>query len=211
MALAFSGTKGSAKKGLYEQFEYKTGDNKIRLFGGVLARYVYWVKGRNNKNIPVECLGFNRETETFDNIEKDWVRHFYPDLKCGWAYAMLGIDTDSNTIKVVNLKKKLFEQIINASEDLGDPTDIETGWDVCFKRTKTGPLAYNVEYQLQPLKCKPTPLTDAQRELIADAAPIDEVYKRPDADAQKTFLESLMSESEESNVDSEVQEEFDIA
>ena len=40
--------------------------------------------------------------------------------------------------KVVNLKKKLWEQIITAAEDLGDPTDPESGWDVQFKRVKTG-------------------------------------------------------------------------
>ena len=68
-------------------------------------------------------------------------------------------------VKVVNLKKKLWEQIITAAEDLGDPTDPDTGWDICFKRVKTGPLPYNVEYQLQALKCKPRPLHDEERSL----------------------------------------------
>jgi len=49
---------------------------------------------------------------------------------------------------------------LTAAEDLGDPTDPETGWDVMFKRVKTGPLPYNVEYQLQVLKCKPRALDD---------------------------------------------------
>jgi hypothetical protein len=28
---------------------------------------------------------------------------------------------------VINLKKKLFEEILTAAEDLGDPTDVVTG------------------------------------------------------------------------------------
>ena len=39
-------------------------------------------------------------------------------------------------VKVINLKKKLWEQILTAEEDLGDPTDPETGWDVKFKRLR---------------------------------------------------------------------------
>ena len=86
----------------------------------------------------MECLSFDRNSERFNNQEKDWVREYYPDLKCGWSYATQCID--NGEVKVVNLKKKLWEQIITAAEDLGDPTDPETGWDICFKRVKTGPL-----------------------------------------------------------------------
>ena len=50
----------------------------------------------------------------------------YPDLKCGWSYAMQCID--GGEVKVINLE--LFEAILTAAEDLGDPTDPETGWDV---------------------------------------------------------------------------------
>ena len=42
---------------------------------------------------------------------------------------------------------------------------METGWDVHFKRVKTGPMAYNVEYQLQALKCKSRPLDEKEMEL----------------------------------------------
>ena len=28
-------------------------------------------------------------------------------------------------------------------EDLGNPTDTETGWDIFFKRLKTGPQVFN--------------------------------------------------------------------
>ena len=71
----------------------------------------------------MECLSFDRNKEAFNNKEKDWVREYYPDLKCGWSYATQCID--NGQVKVVNLKKKLWEQIITAAEDLGDPTDPE--------------------------------------------------------------------------------------
>ena len=143
MAISFNQQKGSAQKTSIKSFQYVNGDNKMRLCGDILARYVYWIKGQNDKNIPMECLSFDRNTESFNNKEKDWVREYYPDLKCGWSYATQCID--NGEVKVVNLKKKLWEQIITAAEDLGDPTDPDTGWDICFKKVKTGPLPYNVE------------------------------------------------------------------
>ena len=155
MALSFKQTKGKAQTSKVESYEYKDGENSVRLIGGVLPRYVYWVKGTNNKDIPIECLAFSRDKEKFDNLEKDWVQDYYPDLKCSWSYAVNCIDPRDGKVKVLNLKKKLFEQILTAAEDLGDPTDYDTGWDVVFKRNKTGPLAFNVEYTLQVLRCKP--------------------------------------------------------
>ena len=154
MALKFNEAQGSAKKDKIDQYTYKDGDNKLRIVGDILPRYVYWIKGENGKNIPMECLAFDRNTETFNNKEKDYVREFFPDLKCGWAYAIQGIDPADGNVKVVNLKKKLMEQIMVAAEDLGDPTDPETGWDIYFQRVKTGPMAFNVEYRLQALKCE---------------------------------------------------------
>jgi hypothetical protein len=209
MALAFGKAKGSAQKANVKQYEYKNGDNKIRLVGGILPRYVYWIKGDNDKNIPMECLSFDRETEAFTNKEKDWVREFYPDLKCGWSYAIQCIDPNDGEVKVLNLKKKLLEQIMLAAEDLGDPTDPETGWDVHFKRVKTGPLPYNVEYQFQPLKCKPRPLTDEERDAITNAKSIDELLPRPTADAQKELLDRVMNQAGD-EVDESIEDEFDI-
>ena len=143
--------------------------------------------------------------EAFNNKEKDWVREYYPDLKCGWSYATQCID--NGQVKVVNLKKKLWEQIITAAEDLGDPTDPETGWDVQFKRVKTGPQVYNVEYQLQVLKCKVRALDKDEAALVAGLQSMDDILPRPTADSQKEFLENLMSESAGS-IPNEVEEEL---
>ena len=211
MAIKFNQAQGSAKKEKIDQYTYKEGDNKFRLVGDILPRYVYWIKGENNKNIPMECLAFDRDTETFNNKEKDYVREFFPDLKCGWAYAIQAIDPADGNVKVVNLKKKLMEQIMVAAEDLGDPTDPETGWDVCFQRVKTGPMAFNVEYRLQALKCKPRPLNEEELAAIADLRSMDDVLPRPTADAQLELLQRVTQPADGAEAPSDVDDEFSIS
>lgn len=197
MALAFNSTKGKAVKKSVEAYTYKDGDNTLRLVGGVLPRYVYWVKGTNNKDIPLECLAFDREKEKFTNTEVDHVPSFFPDKKCSWAYSINCIDPSDGKVKALNLKKKLFEQILTAAEDLGDPTDLDSGWDVVFKRVKTGPLPFNVEYTLSVLKCKKRKLSAEERAVAEKAEDIDSKFIRPTADEIKAALEKITSGVEE--------------
>ena len=204
MAISFNKQKGSAQKSSISSYQYRDGENQFRLVGDILARYVYWIKGENDKDIPLECLSFDRDAVSFNNREKGWVREFYPDLKCGWSYATQCIT--NGEVKVVNLKKKLWEQIITAAEDLGDPTDPVNGWDVKFKRVKTGPLPYNVEYQLQVLKCKHRALSEAEMELVLNLKSMDDVMARPTPDAQKELLDRIRGT--EVNVDEELEAEF---
>jgi len=206
MALSFKQTKGKAQSNKVEAYEYKDGENTVRLIGGVLPRYIYWLKGTNNKDIPVECLAFSREKEKFDNVEKDHVTDFFPDAKCSWSYSVNCIDPKQNKVVALNLKKKLFEQIVSAAEDLGDPTDYDTGWDVVFKRTKTGPLAFNVEYTLQVLRCKSRPLTDEERAMADAAKSIDEKFPRPTEAEVKALLEKITSNEEGDEGDGSAQE-----
>lgn len=110
MALDFGKTLGKAAKSSVETYTYVDGENNVRLFGGVLARYVYWLKGTNNKDIPVECLSFNRELEKFDNRTMDHVPTYYPDIKCNWAYAINCIDPKDGKEKALPLKKKLLNK-----------------------------------------------------------------------------------------------------
>jgi hypothetical protein len=154
----------------------------------------------------MECLSFNRDTETFDNKEKDWVRTYYPEMKCGWSYAIQCIDPADKQVKVLNLKKKLLEQIMLAAEDLGDPTDPETGWDIHFKRVKTGPMAFNVEYQLQVLRCKTRTLDEEEKAACAELKSMDDVLPRPSTEAQKELLDRLRSLGSETP--DEVEKEF---
>lgn len=205
MAISFKNTKGKAQSNKVDAFEYKDGENTVRLVGGILPRYVYWLKGSNNKDIPVECLAFDREAEKFNNLQKDHVQEFFPEAKCSWSYSINCIDPKQNKVVALNLKKKLFEQIMTAAEDLSDPTDYDTGWDVVFKRVKTGPLAFNVEYQLQVLRCKPRKLTPEERAMADAAKSIDEKYPRPTEAEVLALLEKITSgnDGEETTSDAE--------
>jgi len=207
MAISFKNTKGKAQSNKVDAFEYKDGENTVRLIGGVLPRYVYWLKGSNNKDIPVECLAFSRDKEKFDNLEKDHVQEFFPDAKCSWSYSINCIDPKDGKVKALNLKKKLFEQIVSTAEDLGDPTDYDTGWDVVFKRVKTGPLAFNVEYQLQVLRCKVRKLTPAERALADAEKAIDEKYIRPTEAEVLALLEKITSGADGEDAQSDAEKE----
>jgi len=211
MALKFNDAAGGAVKNRADAFEMKNGENRVRMFGDIIARYVYWIKGENNKNIPFECLEFDRDKEKFGTNEKDWVKQFHPDQKCSWAYAILVIDPADGKVKIWNLKKKLLEQIISTAKepDLGDPTDPETGWDIVFEKKKTGPLPINVSYELKSRSLKQRPLTDEEREAVANAKSIEEMLPRPTADQQKELLEKLQSGTAE-QVDEEVGDEFNV-
>jgi hypothetical protein len=208
MALSFANTKGKAGSNKVDSFEYKDGENVVRLFGGVLPRYVYWLKGTNGKDIPVECLAFDREKEKFNNLEHDHVPEFFPDKKCSWAYSINCIDVKNNKVVALNLKKKLFEQIISLAGDLeADPTDPDEGWDVVFKRQKTGPLPFNVEYTLSQIKSKKRKLSAEEREMIEAAKDIDSKFPRPTADEVKANLDKILAgggaDEEEAGTDGE--------
>ena len=90
MAIKFNQAKGEAQKSKIDSYAYVEGDNKVRLVGDILPRYVYWLKGENGKNLPFECLSFDRNTESFTNIEKDFmykikcvIQHYFFYLRVG--------------------------------------------------------------------------------------------------------------------------------
>lgn len=198
MALDFSKAKGKAQKSSVDAYAYQDGENTVRMFGGILPRYVYWVKGTNNKSIPIECLAFNRDKEKFDNLETDWVSSYFPDLKCSWAYSINCIDPKDGKAKALNLKKKLFAQIMSAAEDLeADPTDPVNGWDIVFKKVKTGSNTFDVEYTLSVLKCKKRPVTPEEQAVIDNEPSIDTKYPRPSPEEIKAFLERLKNNGDE--------------
>lgn len=205
--LTFGNVKGSGTSEKADQYKFQDGDNTVRLFGNIVPRYVYWLKGTNNKNIPFECLAFNRETESFDNKDKDWVNEFFPDVKCSWAYSMQCIH--EGKAQIFNFKKKLFGQIMDNVADLGNPTDPEDGWLLHFVKRKTGPLPINVEYTLQTVKCLKSkgPLTEEEKAIIAEAKPIEELITRPTPEKQKEQLEKLQKGDDET-IDESVAEEL---
>ena len=212
MALSFNQVKGEASKEKVPSYKMRDGENRIRLFGGVLARYIYWVPNKDGLKTPVECLSFNRDTERFDNAEKDWVKEYYPDLTPEWAYASICIDLkDSDRVKIFNHKKKLFGTIVNMVEDLGDPSDADKGWDIVFTKVKSGPKVYNVDYNMLQLKCKNRPLTAEEKEMFAKYPSIDEVLRRAPPEDIKKYLDELRSgatNNKAEGIDDEIPEEF---
>jgi hypothetical protein len=207
MAIDFSNLNGKAKKQEVEYYKFNDGDNAFRMVGAILPRYVYWIKTNTGNNVPVECLSFDREEERFLNKEKDWVAETeeLKDLRCSWDFSVNVIDVVK--IKVRALKKKMFEQIKTAAEDLGDPTNPDTGYVIHVKRSKTGALAYNVEYQVKVLKLKPAPLTDEEKELVAEMTPIDKQLPRPTPEDQKRFIDRYVLGTTED--EAEASEEVD--
>jgi len=211
--LKFGDAVGGAQKTKLDRVEIKMGENRVRMFGDLLARYVYWIPGENGKNIPFECLEFDRMTEKFGGTgQKDWVKEFYPDAKCQWAYAIGGLQ--DGVAKVWDLKSKMTKDIFRLAKDpeLGDPTDPETGWDVVFTKEKTGPLPINIGYSIAERKLKQRPLTDAEREAIDAAKPIEELMPRPTPEQQKELLEKLRNgaESGGETADESIGEEFNV-
>lgn len=205
MAVDLGKTKGKAQKGA-ATYEYKIGENRVRLVGGVLPRYVYWVNSQNGRSIPIECLAFDRDKERFTNKEEDLAPEFFPGKKSQWNYAMVGIDRTTNEPCIVHLKKKLFEQILSAQEDLGSATDPETGFMCVFKRTKTGPLPINMTYELSVLKCKPDPLSEEDKAKLADFGDIDSHFPRPTVDQIRTLIHRVLHGDENSSTEAQTEE-----
>lgn len=192
MALSFANAQGSAIKTTVDTYKFKDGENTVRLIGGVLPRYVYWLPNGKGTTIPVECLSFSRELEKYTNNERDYVPQYFPEEKSKWNYVINCIDPTDGAVKALYLKKKLYEQIKEAATDLGDPTDINTGWDVVFKKVKTGPQTWNIEYNLSVLKCKVRALSDAEKKAVAEAQSIDEKFPRQTPEEVKQTLERLI-------------------
>ena len=197
MAISFAKTAGAAQKN--DGYKYKDGEQTLRIFGGVMPKYTYWLKGTNNKDIPLECLSFDRDLEKFTNAEVDHVQSKFPELKCAWAYEIMCLDPTDGKTKILHLKKKLFGQIMDARADLGDPTDLDTGWDINFKKTKTGPAAFNVEYTLNVLRCKVRALSEGERAVIAASKTIDELIPRLTAEDQLVLINKIKNGTSEDN------------
>ena len=195
MALNFKDMQGKAASNAPDRVKFVNGINTFRMVGDMLPRYVYWLKlADGSGNVPVECLGFNRDNEKFENKEKDWVAHYFPDLRCSWSYVGLAIDRTDGKVKAVDHKKGLLGDIVKYAKKMGDPTDMDSGWDIVAERKKTGPLPYNVEYSLEFGDIENSALTDEEKEAVADAKSLDEIFKRQTPDEQKKFIEEKILE-----------------
>lgn len=216
MSIKFTDLQGKASKSGPPRFKPVFGVNKIRIFGTVVPGYKYWLKTRDgNSHVPADCLGFNRETEQFDNKVTDMVRKYFPEMKCSWAYQSLIIDREDNLVKLFDHKKKLFESILDAAKKkLGDPTDAIKGWDIIFTKTKTGPKAFNVEYKLEIFELKNSELSKDDLKIIAEATEsfgtIEDITTIPTPEEQEEFIKNYILPKED-DVEEDVADELNDA
>lgn len=212
--MKFNQATGGNSGSKADTYKYVDGEQRVRIFGDIIPRYLFWVpnpKG-NPRELPVESLQFQRESESWDNSRPEPVKDQYPDLKPKWSYCSLCM-TENGEIKVFPFKKTLWGQIKDAAESLGDPTDTgEEGWWIVFKKKKTGPNPMNVEYALDALKSQKAKgaLTDEQKEKIEEHDPITKIYPRPTEEQVRQNLANIMSSGSDEEVDEEATKEFEI-
>jgi hypothetical protein len=193
MAIKFTDLKGKAGKGGPERMKFVDGKNVFRIVSPIVPGYKYWLKTKDGQSVPMDCLSFDREKESFTNVKKDYVREYFPDLKCQWAYSCFVIDRADNKLKLLDLKKTLLQSIIDAAKKkFGDPSDPEKGWDILVSRVKTGPKVFNVEYKLEIFDIENAPLSDNDKKLVAEMPDIEEVLRLPSPEEQEKFIKEYI-------------------
>jgi len=173
-----------------QRLSLNIGDTKVRLVGDVLPRYVYWVVTNEGKKMPVECLRFNRNTETFDDSQPDPFKELDEAIfaeKPQFAYVCNVLDRGDNSIKLFDLRSTIYRQIVDyaSNPEYGNPADLETGYDITIKKEKTGPLPQNVKYTCIPAR-NSVALSAAEQEM--ELFDLNRIYKRQSYDEQKQWL-----------------------
>lgn len=194
--IAFGNLTGAAKKSNVKYMKLAEGNNTFRILpNSILPGYTYWVKGANGKDLPFNCLQYVSKDEAFDNSipcpikDRGLKDDKGEDLRCQWSYKCQVINRATGEVEVLQLKKGMLSDIISVAQQLGfDPTDLETGTDFTVNKKKTGPLAFNVEYSLQQLLCKQTPISEADAKLIEGIKPISELFPTETYEAQAARL-----------------------
>lgn len=218
MAIGFGDFNGGAKKSDVTYMKMADGDSTFRILPkSFLPSYTYWVVGANGKELPFECLQFDRNNERFDNSRPCPIKTLGlkdktgKDLRCSWSYKCLVINKATGKVEVLQMKKGIIEDIKSVAGQLEiDPTDVDTGTWFTVTRKKTGPLPMNVEYTLQQLKCRSTPLTAEEKALIAESKSIDEMFPVETYEQQmarlKTHLEGKKDDESTNDLDDSAQE-----
>jgi len=193
--VSWQDAKGAEASGPRKQIERLTiseKGTKIRLVGNVLPRYVYWVTTKEGKKIPVECLRFNRETESFNDSIPDPLKEVPEEIfsetpQFGYVCNVLEMINDKSAVRIFDLKKTIYNQIVSLAKDpeWGNPADPENGYAITVKKESTGPLPQNVKYTVLPGK-NAGPLTEEQKKL--ELYDLEKIIKRPNYEEQKTWL-----------------------
>lgn len=173
-----------------ERVPLNMGETKVRLVGEVMPRYCYWIVTKEGKKMPVECLQFNRDTESFDSAALDPFKEIDPDVyadKAQFAYVCNVIDRKDGKVKLLDLRSTIYAQIVDyaKNEDYGSPTDQQSGYDITIKKEKTGPLPQNIKYTVIPARASKA-LTAEETEL--ELYDLNAIFKRTTYEEQKRWL-----------------------
>lgn len=189
--MEWSNAKGSDNASLRREIErvkISEQGSKLRLIGPVLARYVYWLTTKEGRKIPVECLRFDRETETMkDNVPDPLTEVPKEVFSENPQFAYVCNVIEGGAIRLFDLKKTIYNQIVNLAKDpdWGNPADPEKGYTLTIRKEKTGPLPQNVKYTVLPGR-NAGPLTVEEKEL--ELYDLEKIIKRPTYDEQKNWL-----------------------
>ncbi len=183
-------TTGNQNKRDIERVTLGLGDTKLRLVGDVMPRYCYWVVTKDGKKMPVECLQFDRDTESINASIKDPFKEIDADVyaeKPQFAYVCNVIDRKDNKVKLLDLRSTIYAQIVDyaTNPEYGSPADSESGYDLTLKKEKTGPLPQNVKYTVIPARSSKA-LTEEERAL--ELYDLSKIFKRQTYDEQKQWL-----------------------
>lgn len=212
--VTFDNLQGQAQKSEVTYMKLADGDNTFRIVGNILPGYFYWIKGQNGKDLPFECLQFDREAERFNQSLPDPVKELGLEdgqgkpIRCGWAYRCQVINKATGKLEVLSLKKGMLQDIITYSKKKGiNPTDFENGVWLTVTREKTGPKAFNVKYTVDPFCfANPEPLTDEEKESVEKMKPINDLFPRETAEEQRARLDKHLN-GDESSAESEAEKE----
>ena len=185
---------------------------QFRIVGDVHRSYCYWIKNAAGKSAKFENLAFDPETETFTSGEQDAIREAgitelnsytkaVGPIRSKRAYAIMVLNRATNQLEVLDLKKSIFDGIINYMQD----AEIEDVESVEWVVKKTGTTWTDTRYELSVLLTqkanKDTEAVAAQheadKEIIAKAKPITELFPRETYEKQKKRLQTFLAAAPE--------------
>ncbi len=206
--LGWGEATGGAKSSAVNYMKFKNGDQQVRIVSGVLARYDYWVPNKEGKPVPFENLAFDRLEERFikgaeNPVDELGLMEKDPEnkgkmrrMRSKRAYKCMVINRETGKLEAMDLKKTIFDGIINTMRDLGvtDPTTID------FVIKRTGDQWYEVKYEINQIKTmklqdKASDLHANDAELIETMKPMDELFPRVTPSEQRKSLAAWMNGS----------------
>ena len=207
-ALAWGEANGEAVKSDVVHMKLVNGDTQFRIVSGVIARMDYWVHNKEGKPRPFECLRFDRMKEKFIPGAVDPVSEFgltekdpqnpgkMRPLRCKRAYKCMVINRKTGKLEAMDLKKSIFDGILSTMKDLDvkDPTSID------FVVNRKGEQWHEVSYEIAAIKtmklqgsAEVAALHEADKEIIENMKPIDELFPRMPADEMRDEVAAWLS------------------